>query len=64
MKPLLLILTIMLTLLFTVACNGGEPEATEVAAKYSNEIAQAIIEGSWKVAGAIVLGMLIHAIIS
>lgn len=50
-------------LLFLVACTH-EPEAAEAAAKYTEQTARAIIEGSWKIAGAIVFAAFIRGFLN
>jgi uncharacterized lipoprotein YajG len=49
-------------LFLMTACSSG-PDAAEIAAKYTEQTAQAIIEGSWKIAGALFLGLIINGIL-
>jgi hypothetical protein len=46
---------------FLTSCGGGD-ESAEVAAKYTEETAKAIIEGSWHIAGSVLLAGLIAGI--
>lgn len=48
-------------LLFLTGCSSS-PEATEVAAKYTEQTAQAIIEGSWHIAASLFLGLILNGI--
>ena len=49
-------------ILFLAGCDSG-PDAAEVAAKYTEQTAQAIIEGSLRIAGALFLGLIINGIL-
>jgi len=49
--------------LFLNSCSRGD-ESAEVAAKYTEETAKAIIEGSWHVAGSVVVAGIIAGILS
>ena len=44
-----IIIIVILTIIL-VGC-ADQPTAAEEAAKYTDEVAKAIIEGSWKIAG-------------
>ena len=53
------VVVVLMFLVCLVLVGCGEPDAAEVAAKYEDEVARAIVEGSWKLAGAILLGLII-----
>jgi len=57
------LLALAITALFCLASCGG-PDAAEAGAKYTEEVAKAIIESGWKVAGSIVLGAFIVGLMS
>ncbi len=52
-----------ITALFCLCACGG-PDAAEAGAKYTDEIAKAVIESGWKVAGSIIIGAFIVALLS
>lgn len=52
-----------ITTLFCLCACGG-PEAAEVAEKYTDEVARAVIESGWKVAGSIIIGAFIVGLLS
>ncbi len=54
----------MLASVLTLILSACAPDASEVSAKYTNEIALAIIDGSWKIASAIIVGLIVAAAIS
>ncbi|MCK5604476.1 hypothetical protein KAR91_21480 [Candidatus Pacearchaeota archaeon] len=63
-KPLIAVsLIIVLCVLFLSGCNNSA-EMAEVSAKYTEETARAIIESGWKVAGSIIIGAIMVAVIS
>ena len=59
----LVLVVAFISVLLLAGCSGGN-EAAEAAAKYTDEVAQAIVEGSWKVAGAILLGFILNGLMS
>lgn len=46
-----------------VGC-GNDAEGTLAASKYSSEVAQAIVEGSWKMAGAMFFGLILCGVLA
>lgn len=61
-KTLAAILGIVCLGWLVVGCSS-QPDA-EIVSKYTEQTALAIIDGSWKIAGSIVFGLLLHAILS
>lgn len=58
-----LALVVVSAFLFLAACTH-EPEVAEATAKYTEQTARAIIEGSWKIAGAIVFAAFIRGMLN
>ena len=50
--------------LFAVACGDTNAGAAEAASKYTDEVAQAISEGSVKIAASLFLGLIIAGILA
>ena len=66
MKKLKMRLKTVLAVCFIVGLVGCATDAqiAQETAKYTNEIAQAVAAAGWKVAGAIVGGLVLYAILS
>ena len=56
-------ITVLIACALITGCSH-EPTAQEVAAQYTEQTARAIIEGSWKIAGAIFLAAIIRGVLN
>lgn len=54
---------ILIFLVLSLTCLVGCGDGSEVMVKYTEETAKAIIESGWKIAGAIILGSVLNAVL-
>ena len=61
-KTITAVLAVVAIAMFATGCSSI-PDPS-VAEKYTEQTAQAIIDGSWRIASAIILGLVLNAMLS